>query len=354
MKLSGSRADKYIQSPDAKSLGALIYGPDRGFVQERAKALCAKFVSDPSDAFNVTVLTADDLSSDTARLADEMAAMSLLGDARLIRLRLDHEKQGLAISKLIKSFDTHPDRCAAKLVIEAGDLSPRSHIRKAFDAAGNFSSIPCYAVNARDLGHIIKDRLRSVGEHGISIDSDALAAWTPLLEGDRALAGNEIEKIALYKGYGDQPDTRITIDDIHLLAAGGQAGNIDEIIYAACAGRLSEADDAFRRAMSGKMHAAVILRSLQRHLTRLHQAIAAMQGGQSASDAMRSLRPPVFAMRKRDFESQLRQWSLPALDKVLAQSLETEKRVKSAGAPVEALTGRLINAVAMISARRRR
>jgi len=353
MKLTGSRADKFIASPDMSVLGALIFGPDRGFVQERSKALCAKYVSDPSDAFNVTVMTADDLASDTARLADEMAAMSLLGDARLIRLRLDHEKQGAAISKMIKQFDSHPERCAAKLVIEAGDMTPRSAIRKAFEAAGNFAAIPCYAVNVRDLGSLIKDSLREIGEHGITIDADALQAWAPLLEGDRALAKNEIEKMALYKGYGAEPDARVSLTDVTALAAGGQAGDIDEIIYAACSGRLSESDDAFRRAMSGKMHAAVILRSLQRHLTRLHQATAAMQSGQSASDAMRSLRPPVFAMRQRDFEGQLRRWSIAALDKVLAESIETEKRVKSAGAPVEALTGRLLNAVAMIGGRLR-
>lgn len=354
MKLTGSRADKFIKQPDPAMLGALIYGPDRGFVQERSVALCAKYVPDPNDAFNVTVLTSDDLASDTARLADEMAALSLLGDARLIRLRLDHEKQGAAISKLIKEFDSHPERCAAKLVVEAGDMTPRSAIRKAFEAAGNFVTIPCYAVNVRDLSNLVKDSLRDIGPHGIAIDADALQVWAPLLEGDRSLAKNEIEKLALYKGYGAEPGARITLDDITALAAGGQAGDIDEIIYAACAGRLVEADDAFRRAMSGKMHAAVILRSLQRHLTRLHQAVAAMQSGQSASDAMRSLRPPVFAMRQRDFERQLRSWSIPALDKVLAQSIETEKRVKSAGAPVEALTGRLLNAVAMIGARARR
>ena len=347
MKLSGGRVDKYCSQPPAETLGALIYGPDRGLVRERAQLLARKFVSDIDDAFNCTILTSDDLSSDPARLADEMSALSLLGDQRLVRVRLDHERQAIAIGKLIKEFDANPTRCAAKLIVEAGDMTPRSHIRKAFEAASGFAAIACYADNAADVANIVRDSLSAIGEHGIGIEKDALAAWVPLLEGDRALARGEIEKMALYKGYGSEDGARVSLDDVSACAAGGQAGDIDEIVYAAFSGHLLKADDAFRRAMSGKMHAAVILRSAQRHVTRLHAAMASMDTGMSASDAMRALRPPVFSMRQREFEGQLRLWRVSALDKILRQSIETESHVKSAGAPVEALTGRFLNAIAM-------
>lgn len=354
MKLSGTRADKFCAGPPADMLGALIYGPDRGLTVERAQKLAAHFVPDVNDAFNVTVLTSDDLSSDPARLSDEMSALSLLGDSRLIRVRLDHERQGLAIGKLIKEFDAAPQRCAAKLIIEAGEMTPRSHVRKAFEAATGFAAIACYADNAADVAAMARATLSGIGAHGIGIDKDALSAWTPLLEGDRALARGELEKMALYKGYGEIEGAHVNLEDINLLASGAQAGDIDEIIYAAFSGRQDETDAAFRRAMAGKMHAAVILRSTQRHLTRLHSALAAMDGGASTSDAMRGLRPPVFGMRQREFESQLRLWRADRLNKILLESLETEKRVKSAGAPVDALTGRLLNAIAMIAAKSRR
>ena len=352
MKLTGNRADKYCAAPPQASLGALLFGPDRGLVTQRSKQICAKFVPDLNDAFSVTVLTADDLSSDPARLSDEMAAMSLLGDARLIRLRLDHEKQGSAIGKLIAQFDADPARCAAKLVIEAGDMTPRSAVRKAFEAAANFAALPCYQASGRVLENLIKDQLAAIGEHGIAINNEALSHWAPLLEGDRVLAINEIEKLALYKGYGAQPETRITLEDINKLAAGGQAGSIDEIIQSAFNGQRQLCDDAFSRAMSGKLHPAVILRSVQRHLTRLHEALCAMDHGKSASEAMRSLRPPVFSMQQSNFERQLRLWSRPALSRILDESLTAERRLKTAGSPDIALTGRLLGAIATIAARR--
>lgn len=352
MKLTGSRADKYCAAPPAASLGALLFGPDRGLVTQRSKHICAKFVSDPNDAFNVTILTADDLANDPARLSDEMAAMSLLGEARLIRLRLGHERQGAAIGKMIARFDADPSRCAAKLVIEAGDMTPRSAIRKAFEAAANFAALPCYQASGRALENLIKDQLTAIGDHGIGIDKEALTHWAPLLEGDRALAVSEIEKLALYKGYGEHAGTRIKIEDINILAAGGQAGSIDEIIQSAFTGNQQLCDDAFRRAMSGKLHPAVILRSVQRHLTRLHEALSAMDHGKSSSEAMRGLRPPVFSMQQSSFERQLRLWSLPALARILDETLTAERRLKTAGSPDIALTGRLLGAIATIASKR--
>lgn len=352
MKLTGTRADKFCAAPQAGILGALIYGPDRGLVQERGQILASKFADDPNDAFNVTLLTADDLSSDPARLSDEMSAMSLLGGTRLIRVKLEHEKQGAAISKLIGSFDAAPQRCAARLIIEAGDMSPRSAIRKAFEAAGHFAALPCYALSVQNLERLIVDKLAAIGPHGIGIDKDALLMWAPLLEGDRGLAQNEIEKLALYKGYGETENSCVTLEDINALAAGGQAGSIDEIINAAFSGQSQIADSAYRRAVSGKVHPALILRSLQRHITRLHQAAAARDSGMSPSEAMRALRPPVFAMHQRSFENQLRAWPIVRLTRILNESLETESRVKRAGSADTALVGRLLNAISMIAARR--
>ena len=139
MKLTGGRIDRFLQSPPDDIVGVLFFGPDRGLAKERSESLIKKFIPDPDDAFATTVLTADDLSTDPARLSDEMSALSLLGDDRLVRVRLDHERSGAAISKIIKALDTDPSKAAAKLVIEAGDMTPRSAVRKAFEAAGHFT-----------------------------------------------------------------------------------------------------------------------------------------------------------------------------------------------------------------------
>ncbi len=349
MKITGGRISRFLTSPPDDIIGVLFFGPDRGLAKERSDKLIHTFIDNPDDAFAATVLTADDLSSDPARLSDEMAALSLLGDDRLVRVRLDHERSGAAISKIIKALDTDPSRAAAKLVIEAGDMTPRSAVRKAFEAAGHFAAIGCYKDSAADLTNLVRSLLT---ESNISIAPDALDVWVPLLEGDRALTRGEIEKMILYKGFGQDPGAAVAIDDIKVLASGAQAASIDDIILSALNGETAKCDDAFRRAVASKVNTAVILRALQRHLGRLLEASAHMQAGERAESAIKSLRPPVFRMQERAFLNQLRIWPPLALQRALSQSLVAEEQLKSAGAPGEAIVGRMLLALASFAVKR--
>ena len=349
MKLTGARAIRFLEKPSADIIGILLFGPDRGLVKARSQALTQIFMPNADDAFGMTVLTADDLSGDPARLADEMSALSLLGDDRLVRLRLDHERNGAAISKLIKEFDADPNKAEAKLIIEAGDMTPRSAIRKACEAAGHFASIGCYAASAKDIAEQVKT---SLSELGITINPDALDMWIPLLEGDHALAAGEIEKMALYKGYGHMPEAVITIADIRSIAAGGQSASLDTIVMQMMSGQVDEADASYRRAISGKTNPVAVLIALQRHLLRLIEAAMIMDSGENIGQALRGLRPPVFAMQEAFFKRHLSLWSLPMLRRALVQSQKAEREIKTASAATEAIMGRLLLALSSYAAKR--
>ena len=351
MKLSGARADNFLKSPPADNIGTLLFGPDQGLSAERAAALIQILAANPDDPFSVTVLSADDLANDPARLADEMSALSLLGDARLIRVRLSHERSGAALAKIIKALDARPDTCAAKLIIEAGDMMPRSPVRKAFEAAKNFTAIPGYADSVEALARLVKNDLAAFG---LRIEQAALDAFVPLLKGDRRLARTEIEKMALYKDLGKAEDILVTRADIKALAAGAGSAGLDEIVFAALGGDTLATDNSYRRAVAGKISAPAVLAALQRHLTRLHQAAALIGNGQSADEAMRALRPPVFMMDKAKVGLQLRLWPEKVLARALTQSLDVERQIKTTGAPAEALMGRLLLALAGFAAKRRR
>ena len=350
MKITGTRAGRFIDSPQADIIGVLLYGPDRGLAKSRANQLAQKFCDNPDDAFAATILTADDLTGDPAKLADEISALSMFGGARLVRVRLDHERSGAAIAKIIKQFDANPETAEAKVIFEAGDLSSRSAVRKAFEAAGRFASIGCYTASPADLANLARSSLEA---HSISIYRDALDLWVPLLGGDHALARSEIEKMALYKGYGKEPGAAVTLDDVRIVAAGGQSVSIDDIIMSAMNGQPARCDSYYRRAVAGKINAVVILLSLQRHLGRLLEAGANMAAGESPEGAIKALRPPVFYNQKGAFLSQLRLWPTGMLERALRQSVEAEKQIKTAGAPTDAIMGRLLIALASYAAKRR-
>jgi DNA polymerase-3 subunit delta len=351
MKLTGNRVNSFLSNPPADIIGVLFFGPDGGLVKERSDIMVRHFCDTPDDPFSTTVITADDLTGDPAKLADELSALSFLGGRRLVRLRLDHERAGAAISKIIKNFDTHPEKAEARLIVEGGDMSTRSAIRKAFEAAGCFASIGCYADNARDVGNLIRT---SLSDKGLSITPDALNAWTPLLMGNRGIARSEIEKMILFKGDGQGPDTQVNLIDVRDIAADGQGGSIDDIISNICLGKLVDGDAAYQRAVAGKMNPAVILRALQRHITRLLEAQSFMASGDSVEAAVKSLRPPVFFAQQNAFKRQLNIWPTRALQSALTQSLETETQVKTAGAPQDILVGRLLLALGQFAQKRNR
>ena len=159
--------------------------------------------------------------------------------------------------------------------------------------------------------------------------------------------------MALYKGYGTETNAKVTVADIRKLSAGGQSVSIDDIIMSAMDGRPADCDAKFKRAVAGKINSAVILRSLQRHLGRLIEANVNMNNGESAQGAIKALRPPVFRMQERAFLGQLRLWKGTMLRRALSQSLEAEKQLKTAGAPTDAITGRLLLALASYAQKRR-
>ena len=348
MKLSGGRIEAYLKEPPADSLGALVYGSDRGLVQERVKLLSSKFVADPDDAFAVTRLTTDDLSEDPARLIDAMSALSLLGDASLVRLRLDDERRGKAIADLVRHFDTEPRLAASKLIIEGEEMKTSSAIRKAVEASKHFAALPCYPDGARDLGNLIK---ASLEEDGLSIRPDALALLMERLDPDRALIRSEVEKLALYMGPGS--GRTVTVEDVEANTSGAQASTLDEIVMSVMGGEVAKADSAIRRAVAGKTSPILILISLQRHLLRLIEAATKVERGMNGEQALKSLRPPVFYSQMPAMSAQLSRWPRRALDSALGQSLDVETRAKTAGAPVEALVSRFALALASFAAGRR-
>ena len=58
---------------------------------------------------------------------------------------------GVAISKIIKKYDSNPKMAEARLIVEAGELTKRSVIRKTFESISiRFASIACYNLSTSD------------------------------------------------------------------------------------------------------------------------------------------------------------------------------------------------------------
>ena len=84
MKLAANRVESFVKAPDVPAV--LIYGPDAGLVKERLDRLTRSVLADPSDPFRLADLSMPMLKEDPARLADEIAALSMMGGRRVVQI----------------------------------------------------------------------------------------------------------------------------------------------------------------------------------------------------------------------------------------------------------------------------
>ena len=80
--LKASEVDRFIARSDPAIKAVLIYGPDIGAVNERARKMVAGIAGTLDDPFNVIRLNDQILGDDTERLADEAQAISMMGGRR--------------------------------------------------------------------------------------------------------------------------------------------------------------------------------------------------------------------------------------------------------------------------------
>ena len=130
MKVAPRDLGRFLKTAEASVAAVLFYGPDQGLVRERAIELITRLAGDVRDPFRVAELTPAQLKEDPVRLADEAAALSLTGGRRVLRLREAGDGLTQALSELLA--ETTP---AAFLVLEAGELGPRSSLRGLFERA---------------------------------------------------------------------------------------------------------------------------------------------------------------------------------------------------------------------------
>jgi len=351
VKATARDVNARLVKPDRELTAWLIYGPDRGLVRERANLLVKALVDDPDDPFNVTKLTDEDMKADPALLSDNMAALSMMGGDRLVRVQISTEAGGAPIAEFLKEFEAGKTPAEAWLVVEAGDLKPAGKLRKTFEPAKQALAAPCYAETGRDLVAFVDEALEA---EGLKLDADARARFLPLIEGDRGVARSEINKLILYKGPKDirhDGEDSVTMADIEASAAAGGDAALDRVVDTAMSGRVKEADASWMRARAGGGSGVGLVRNIQRRIDLLSEL---KSGG---PDAAMRLGAPRFGPAADAFKQQAAFWSDRALDQARQAAFEAERQMKRAGAaPAELLGGDLLLKLALraeaMSARR--
>jgi DNA polymerase-3 subunit delta len=326
VKLEPRRIESFLAAPEPTIRACLVYGPDRGLVGERAARLARAIVADPADAFRVAALTTESLLSAPTRLYDEAAQLSLMGGRRLVHVT----EAGDAAGALFARYLADPPPGDGFVVVEGGDLKPRSSLRRAFEGAKNAVAIACYLDGPREIETLVREVART---HRLTVAPDAVAYLVSSLGGDRALSRQELEKLALYAGDGGT----VSFDDAAALVGDSADLSLDDAILAAAEGNPGGCERALGRALAEGESPIRVLRAAQRHFTLLHRTAARIDDGASADEAIAAMRPPLFFKLKESFKRQLRLWPPRRAAAVVTALLEAERQAKSSGLPGETL-----------------
>ena len=325
--------ERFLSRPDPSVRATLIYGRDMGVVRDRGHQLAAKLVPNPDDPFDVSVLTEQDLADDAGRLEGELAAQSLMGGRRLVRLRLSGEKSAadkaadkLAAEALTRhaAGELNPD---AFLLIEAGNLGKDSAVRKVAEKVASVATIPCYEDEPGDVARLVRE---------------TLARDNVTLTQERGVARQEIERLALFLG----PGSGITAGpaDLEPFLGVEPEASLFDAASDAFGGRLGEAQSGLRRAAQEGESGPAAVRALGMHLAKLRRVLTLARAGAGLQEAAKA--SGVFWKQEREFLRQARSWTLAELDRIQPELLAADRACKTAGSPDRLIAERLALTVA--------
>ncbi|NHO18973.1 DNA polymerase III subunit delta [Acetobacter oeni] len=338
MKVDTRSIGKVLNAPDAWRF-VLLHGDDSGLIREYASDLVKRVAGSLDDPFRVAALSRETHD----RFEEEATALSLDGGQRVVWVREGTDSLARPVSSVLDGAGS------AVIIVEAGVLPARGKLRKLAEERSDSASIGCYPEEGRALENSVRQMF---AERQVGITSEALGWLVSQLGADRIGVRNEIEKLALYAG----PDHELDLEDVRICIGDSGSASIDDSVFLAMEGDRGGTDLALERALSEGANPVAVARVLLGHIGRLRRVKAATEQGQSQSEAMKSLRPPVFFKKQQGFERALGLWSLPALTDLARRTQAFELSCKQTGAMDVLLCRRhlsVIAARAAAAARRR-
>ncbi|KAB0267986.1 DNA polymerase III subunit delta [Microvirga brassicacearum] len=283
----------------------LVYGPDIGLVNERARTLAERSVDDAADPFQLIRIDGDDVAADPGRLADEAGTMGLFGGRRALWIRATSRNIAPAVDAVLKT-----ELQDTAIVIEGGDLAKSSPLRTLCEKSPRALALPCYADTGRDLGAVVDEAMKA---GGFSISREVRAAIVASLGGDRLATRGELAKLMLY-AHGQQD---ISLDDVDAIMSDVSGLAMDAVVDAAFAGMGAELEIGSRRLAAEGIHASVVLGAALRHALTLLAARHAVEEGRSITNVIEGMRGLHFR-RKPLVERQLQRWNAATLKDAVA------------------------------------
>jgi len=328
MKVAPRDIDRFISRPSETARAILLFGPDLGLSRRRAQMLTSTWLGETPDPLQLTTMTGAAVRADPARLTDELNAIPMFGDLRVVRLEDAEDNCAKTIAAAMDGIGPE-----SRLIVLSAELNTRSSLRKLFEAHAQAAAIPAYAPDGAALRNAIAARLNEAGAPG---DRDAIEFLATRAGEDFGVVIQEAEKVALHA----LANGRTTLRDAALCAGDAAILGSDAAALAIADGRSDIANAALDRLLRDGAAPIALVRGFARHFDRLQSVVIASANGATLDTAIGSLRPPVFFKMKARFTAQARRFDAAggrgAIAEILADLRRCEAEMKHSETPPHA------------------
>ena len=338
MKANANQLRAALDKPGGDIRLFLLHGPDEAVAGELARRLQTAM---GADAERID-LDGSTLKSDSARLADEAASLSLFGGARHIRVSLAGDESFEAFQTLLAA-----DRAGNPVVALAPGVRSTAKIVKLALDSPKAMAFACYAPSAADAEQIA---VRLAHEQGLRTSGGVGRRIAEAAGGDRAIMAREIEKLALYLDAA--PDRPQDLDDSAIDAIGADLGDAEmqRAVDAVIEGRPADLGHELTRLSEARTSPIPWLRAIARRLIALAEMRAEIDRGEGVDTVMKRHR--VFFKEEVATGRALRRWTPAALAHGLARVRAAERAVMAPGNAGDVLAEVAVTDLARAMARR--
>jgi DNA polymerase-3 subunit delta len=284
--------ESHLKRRISSSNGILIHGNDEAAVSLLSRQ-AAKAIAEAMRRVDVTAAKAS-----PGTFMDDFLSLSLLGDRQVLLVDGADE---YCLKFLEPAFAY--EQPANFVIVLANSLGKASKLRAGAETSAQFSSLAVYDEDEARLALRVRKFLEA---HGLRWGPDAEAAFFVATGADRAMAMQEVEKLALYV----LGNSEIAEADVLAICGNASEYNSDELIDAVLRGNLEETDRIVSQLGAETRN---LLPLVQLHLNTLQNLRAQVERGSTAEAALAAAKPPIFFKRKPALLDQLRKFAMKDL-----------------------------------------
>ncbi len=285
----------------------LFYGPNFGKIESCIQILKNKLVS-LNSSLNFLSFFQDDFSNHSfTEIVSQNTQGDIFGNKISLIFSLSDLKFSTEIIKVISSQDLN----IQNIILKTGPIQKGLKIRNFFEDSPECIIVPCYEDNPAEKKHLIT---RFFVNENIKISSSHTDILSSLLSSERLSLTNELNKLILYIKA-----TKSNVIDALKVLTDNDSQDLNNLVYLLASKEKGAFWNQFLKVQRTFSDQIKFIGIFSKHLEKILFVKNKVLLGSTPSNAMKSLRPPIFFKQEEVFLSQLKLWSFKNLIKIIKQ-----------------------------------